>query len=58
LTPLLTSKTPQGEGGYGTLYREGGTPKGVYRGVLMVIHKGVPLCCYMGKILTIGDVDK
>jgi len=38
LTPLFTPKTPQGEGGYGTPYREGGTPKGVYGGVFTSPH--------------------
>jgi len=34
MNPLLTPKTPQGEGGYGTPYRRGGPHRGVYRGVL------------------------
>jgi len=29
LNPLLTPKTPQGEGGYGTPYRRGGPHRGV-----------------------------
>lgn len=35
LTPLLTPKTPQGEGGYGTPYRGEGVYRGVYDPLLM-----------------------
>jgi len=50
----LTPKTPRGRGDTGPSTGRGGPLRGVYRGVLMVIQKGDPLWCYMGKILTMG----
>jgi len=54
LTPLLTPKTPQGEGGYGTLYREGGTPKGVYRGGVNGYTQGGPPMVLYGEDINNG----
>jgi len=50
----LTSKTPQGEGGYGTLYREGGTPKGVYRGGVNGYTQGGPPMVLYGEDINNG----